>query len=250
MKGPGGSQFRQCPALAAEDDAPLPGTPHLQGRRLEPVPSPSELLIEPLSSGTAVLPLTPPAANGTAGHAGTPVLPAPAQRASEPRAGSTEEVTAIPATAFGVRSKTRPGRAALGRAFPLCASSAIKIIQSGFSRQLHGQRSTKQKRRQKSPSLQRFVPLTPAGERGSQGGGVPGAWAHAGPVGTCCGWPCLGQRRVTVVLHPTCHLSPRQHHEQPDRLVKLPCHGSRDGNLHPWAGDASCPAALVSRRIR
>lgn len=173
MKGPGGSQFRQCPALAAEDDAPLPGTPHLQGRRLEPVPSPSELLIEPLSSGTAVLPLTPPAANGTAGHAGTPVLPAPAQRASEPRAGSTEEVTAIPATAFGVRSKTRPGRAALGRAFPLCASSAIKIIQSGFSRQLHGQRSTKQKRRQKSPSLQRFVPLTPAGERGSRGGGCP-----------------------------------------------------------------------------
>lgn len=218
MKGPGGSQFRQCPALAAEDDAPLPGTPHLQGRRLEPVPSPSELLIEPLSSGTAVLPLTPPAANGTAGHAGTPVLPAPAQRASEPRAGSTEEVTAIPATAFGVRSKTRPGRAALGRAFPLCASSAIKIIQSGFSRQLHGQRSTKQKRRQKSPSLQRFVPLTPAGEQGSQGGGSPVPGHTLVPWGRAAGGPASGSGESRWFCTP---------------LVTCP-HGSTTSNRTGW----------------
>lgn len=66
------------PCTATEDGAALPGTPHPQGRRLEPAPSPSELLIGIFfffPSGAAVLELTP------AGSSGTPAA----------RAGSSEE---------------------------------------------------------------------------------------------------------------------------------------------------------------
>lgn len=58
------SQPCHHPALAAEDAA-LPGTPHPQGRRLEPAPSPSELLIGVFSSGAALLELTPSGNSGT-----------------------------------------------------------------------------------------------------------------------------------------------------------------------------------------
>lgn len=51
----------------------------------------------------------------------------------------------------------------------LRAPSARRIIQAGFSRQLHRQRSTKQKRMQKSPWLQRPVLLSQPGVQG----GVP-----------------------------------------------------------------------------
>lgn len=83
QEGAGGATAVSPPWTATKGDAALPGTPHPQGRRLEPAPSPSELLMGVFSSGAAVLELTP------AGNVASPWLgqgaPGPGLRRNKTR---------------------------------------------------------------------------------------------------------------------------------------------------------------------
>lgn len=82
-----------------------------------------------------------------------------------------QQLAGLPAATLVWRSKPKPWPSRPGQS--LCAPSAPNVTQAGFGRQLHGQRSAKQKRMQKSPSLRRFVPLAQAGaRRGVQGGSL------------------------------------------------------------------------------
>lgn len=219
-------QPRRCPTLATED-APLPGTPHLQGRRLEPAPSPSKLLTEPPSSGTAVLPLIAPAADGTAGHGVQPRgqgchagrWPPPPRRLVR---GAKQDLA------------EQPG------AEPFCTISnkdyTIRILQAITWAAKH---KAEEKAEISQPAK---ICASHPGRGAGRGSPVPG---HA-PLPRDALWVALpraaaSHRAFAPSRSPARHPSRQQHREQRDRSVK-PCCRSGDGNLHPRGGDASCPS--------
>lgn len=132
----------------------LRGAPRLWGWGLQPSPAPCMM-------GTAFSPC----------------------RSSALSSWGQQQLAGLPAATLVWRSKPKPWPSRPGQS--LCAPSAPNVTQAGFGRQLHGQRSAKQKRMQKSPSLRRFVPLAQAGARqGGAGGGVSDPWHTLAPLGT------------------------------------------------------------------